>query len=125
MNNLLSPLSPERREFLNKLIESRKEISSATPVELTDFLKIDGQLRQVVKVYIDILEDKIIRSLCDGFPSPPDPKNKFVFSFRGRIDARYIAEQLAINPNIPFPILHIASNQMGTDYGTEIELFTY
>ena len=125
MNDFRSPLSPERREFLNKLVESRKEFSPGTPVELADFLKIDTQIRVLIKEYIDVLEDKIIRSLSDDFPAPSGAANKFVFSFRGRVDALHIAEQLAMNTNIPFPILHIVSNQSKTAYGTEIELFTY
>jgi len=125
MNDFRSPLSPDRREFLNKLIESRKEFSPSKSVELTDFLKIDSQIRLLIKEYIDMLEDKIIRSLSDDFPAPPGPTNKFVFSFRCRVDVLHIAEQLAMNTNIPFPILHIVSNQRQTAYGTEIELFTY
>lgn len=125
MNDFRSPLSPNRRYFLDKLVESRKEFSPGQPLELTDFIKINSQIQILNKEYIDILEDKIIRSLSDDFPAPSDPSNRFVFSFRYRIDVKHIAEQLAMNTNIPFPILHIASNQSKTAYETEIELFVY
>lgn len=106
MINFRSTLSPERREFLTQLVESRKKISPGTPVELTDFLKIDEKIRQAINEYIDVLEDKIARSLYDDFPAPSDPAGKFLFGFRDRIDTRQIAEELASERE--YPVSYIA-----------------